>query len=171
MNDPITDYVVHLLSEAEHIIVSLEDVYLALESEGLMSRIPFDLFVELLATDERLAVMDGLGDSRLFAPVLQTELEVSGVLYGPMAMLRKRATSPEVLVYDVLLHLQEMNEALEQAWSRHANADPEAEAELLDMLMMGDMLERELKHVLKMNTYPQQLNRQRREVGNGDAQP
>ena len=55
---------------------------------------------------------------------------------------------PEALKKDVLHHLHEMNTALETAWQMRPDDDPEMEAELIGMLMMADMLEREVKSSL-----------------------
>ncbi len=155
MSDPITDRAVYLLSKISHILVSLEELYLVLESEGLMAWMPFGLFVALMSADERVDVIDELGDYGLFESVLEEELEMRGLLHGPLVALRSRASSPEALMHDVLEHLQEMNQALEMAWYLRPDDDPEIEAELLDMLMMGDMLEREVKHALHLDPYPQ----------------
>jgi hypothetical protein len=53
---------------------------------------------------------------------------------------------------DMLLHLKEMNKALETAWNLRPTDNPEVEAELLNLLMMGDMLEREIKRALETGT-------------------
>jgi hypothetical protein len=49
----------------------------------------------------------------------------------------------------MLLHLQEMNKALETAWQLRPSDNPEVEAELLNLLLMGDMLERQIKQALE----------------------
>jgi len=49
----------------------------------------------------------------------------------------------------MLLHLQDMNKALETAWQLRPEDNPEIEAEILNLLMMGDMLEREIKRALE----------------------
>ena len=74
------------------------------------------------------------------------------MLTGPLVMLRERGASTEKIMLDVLLHLQEMNEALETAWQLRPEGNDEIEAELLNLLMMGDMLEREIRQAIQNGT-------------------
>ena len=47
---------------------------------------------------------------------------------------------------------KEMNEALETAWQLRPEGNNEIEAELLNLLMMGDMLEREIRQAIQNGT-------------------
>ena len=108
-----------------------------------------ELLEQLLSEDERFEVYEGLADSELFNPVVQAELQSRGLLSGPLVMLRERASSTEEVMLDMLLHLQEMNKALETAWQLRPANNPEVDAEILNLLMMGDMLEREIRRALE----------------------
>jgi hypothetical protein len=147
-SDPITNRVARILSQSSHVLVPLEELYDQLANEGLMVWMTPELLEQLLIDDERFEVYEGLADSDLFNPMIQAELQMRGLLGGPLVLLRERVSSTEEVMLDMLLHLQEMNSALETAWQLRPEGNPEVEAELLNLLMMGDMLEREIKRAL-----------------------
>ena len=148
MSDPISNRAAWILGESAHVLVPLDELYDRLAREGLMVWMTPDLLEQLLMSDERFEVYEGLADSDLFNPMIQSELQTRGLLAGPLIMLRERASSTQEVMLDMLLHLQEMNTALETAWQLRPEGNPEVEAELLNLLMMGDMLEREIKRAL-----------------------
>jgi hypothetical protein len=148
MSDPISNRAAWILSESTHVLVPFDELYDQLAREGLMIWMTPELLEQLLMSDERFEVYEGLADSDLFNPMIQAELQTRGLLAGPLIMLRERASSTEEVMMDMLLHLQEMNTALETAWQLRPEGNPEVEAELLNLLMMGDMLEREIKRAL-----------------------
>jgi hypothetical protein len=144
-------------------LVPLDDLYDRLAGEGLMVWMTEELLEQFLISDNRFEVYEGLADSDLFEPMVQAELQARGLLSGPLVMLRERASSTEDVLVDMLLHLEEMNTALETAWQLRPEDDPEVEAELLNLLMMGDMLEREIKRALETGSIiieldPEQTN-------------
>jgi len=149
MNDPITNHIAQMLNESDHVLVPLEDLSDQLNAEGLMAWMTPDLLEQLLAEDERFEIYEGLADSELFNPMVQAELQARGLLSGPLVMLRERVSTSEEVMLDMLLHLQDMNKALETAWQLRPEDNPEIEAEILNLLMMGDMLEREIKRALE----------------------
>ena len=152
MNDPITNYIENILTESEHVLVPLDELYARLMSEGMISWIDPMLFEQLIYEDDRFDLYDGFGDSEFFNPMVQAELEARGLLGGPLVLLRARSVTDEELMIDMLLHLQEMNKALETAWQLRPSDNPEVEAELLNLLLMGDMLERQIKQALESGT-------------------
>lgn len=149
MTDPITDYVAQIMIESDHVLVPLEELYARLISEGMVAWINPLLFEQLIYEDDRFELYDGFGDSEFFNPMIQVELEARGLLGGPLVLLRARRVTDEDLMLDMLLHLQEMNKALETAWQLRPSDNPEVEAELLNLLLMGDMLERQIKQALE----------------------
>ena len=152
MIDPITNRIIQILNESKHLLVPIEELYNALRGEGLMSQTSEETFEQLIVTDERFEVYESLGHSDLFHPTIQAELRARGLLTGPLVMLRERSANTEQIMHDVLLHLQEMNEALETAWQLRPEGNEEIEAELLNLLMMGDMLEREIRQAIQNGT-------------------
>jgi hypothetical protein len=149
MNDPITNRIARILDASDHVLMPLEELYDRLANEGMMAWMTPELLEDLLISDDRFEVYEGLADSDLFNPMIQAELQARGLLGGPLVMLRSKGTSTEEVMLDMLLHLQEMNTALETAWKLRPQNNPDIEAELLNLLMMGDMLEREIKRALE----------------------
>jgi hypothetical protein len=169
MTDPITSRVIQILSESSHILVPLDELYDRLANEGLMVWMTPELLEQFLVSDDRFEIYEGLADSELFDPMVQSELQTRGLLGGPLVMLQERATSSEEVMMDMLLHLQEMNTALETAWQLRPDDNPEVEAELLNLLMMGDMLEREIKRALDTGSIIIELdpNHEKSDLGTG----
>jgi len=148
MIDPITQRAAEKLATTNHILVPLHDLYEALVAEGLMSWTNVEMFDYLLSSDPRFEIIDGIEDLSILSDTTQKQLELQNFWSGPLVMLRSRATKPYALQKDVLFHLHEMNIALENAWQTRAADDPQVEAELIGMMMMTDMLEREVKGAL-----------------------
>jgi hypothetical protein len=168
MNDPITNRVARILKESVHVLMPLDELFDRLANEGMMAWMTPELLEELLISDDRFEVYEGLADSDLFNPMIQAELQARGLLGMPLAMLRERVTSTDEVMLDMLLHLQEMNTALETAWKLRPQNNPDVEAELLNLLMMGDMLEREIKRALETGSIIVELDAGE---GNAEAQP
>ncbi|MCU0519805.1 MAG: hypothetical protein MUF84_03800 [Anaerolineae bacterium] len=169
MTDPITKRVTQILSESEHILVPLDELYDRLANEGLMVWMTPELLEQFLMSDDTFEIYEGLADSDLFNPMVQSELQTRGLLGGPLVMLQERATSGDEVLMDMLLHLQEMNTALETAWQLRPENNPDIEAELLNLLMMGDMLEREIKRALDTGSIVVELdpNHDKSDLGTG----
>jgi hypothetical protein len=149
MSDPITERAVQLLITSDHILMSVRDLYETLASEGLMSRVSPAMLEYLLESDRRFELVEGLSDVG-FDAGSDIKSELREVLGGPLVRLRGRRTPPKAMIQDVLSHLQEMSAALEVAWHTRPDDDPQAEAELVNMLIMSDMLERELQRALSV---------------------
>ncbi|MFO7696964.1 MAG: hypothetical protein R6X16_07395 [Anaerolineae bacterium] len=169
MTDPITKRVTQILSESDHILVPLDELYDRLANERLMVWMAPELLEQFLMSDDTFEIYEGLADSELFNPMVQSELQTRGLLGGPLVMLQERATSGDEVLMDMLLHLQEMNTALETAWQLRPENNPDIEAELLNLLMMGDMLEREIKRALDTGSIVVELdaNHDKSDLGTG----
>ena len=148
MKDPITTRTAHLLAQSAHILIPLEDLYNVLEDEGLMAWINPEMFEYLIASDETFEVIEGLEELEMLTPLLRAELKVQGFWSGPLVMLRQWTAFPSLILEDLLTHLQDMSSALESAWQTRSANDPTTEAELLNMLLMSDMLAREISGAL-----------------------
>ncbi len=149
MADPITDRAVQLLSAETGVFMSLEDLYNTLASEGLMAWIDPDTLLDLIESDERFEIIQGLEDFIMLEDdETGDEMEGLNLLGGPWVLLKDRDASPLEIMTDLLQHLHRMNQTLEQAWKRAFN-DPAAESELINMLMLGDMLERKVRETLR----------------------
>ncbi len=150
MIDPISRRAIQILSTSQHILVPLSELYHQLTAEGWMVSMTPELLEYLLAADDQFEFFDGLADSDLIDPGLQLDVRFRDILTGPLVMLRARALSSEIVMIDLLDYLKELNEALETAWRSRSASDAEVGAELLNLLLMGDMLERELRQTLQV---------------------
>lgn len=151
MNDPMTNRAAELLRRDQDSFVPLDRLYTALTSEGLMAWVDPVIFRRLLESDPRFEVLDGLSEN-LFpdAALTASGLDVLDFLNGPWVILQERKLSPLDVMTDILHHLQRMNETLEIAWSSLADAPEtgETKADLLNMLLLGDLLERQIRDAL-----------------------
>lgn len=148
MSDPITDHVVQILNYVPDVFVPLGQLYNALANEGLMAWTDLETFARLLDADERFDLIADFGE--LIAidgpPAAWKSL---GWLGGPWVLLHSRRNSPRKLLRDLLRHLHQINQGMEQAWS-HNPDDPEAQANLISLLLLGDMLERRVQGALSV---------------------
>lgn len=149
--DPISERAAQILETSKHVLMPLSELYHSLTTEGLMVWTSPEMFEYLLSEDNRFDIFEGLADTELMRLSGLSDISAYGLLAGPLVMLRQRGTSPEIVQHDLLNHLKEMNAALEVAWNMRPASDTEIESELLQLLMMGDMLERELKRTLQLD--------------------
>jgi hypothetical protein len=148
MYDPISQRTINLLHKESIIFVAIEVLYEQLLAEALMARLDSYLLRRLLETIPELVVIEGL-EEVVFVEAELLSLEALHILDGPWVALRARLASPSEVIGDVLRHVHEMNTVLEQAWQYHAPHDPQLKADLLSMLMVGDLLERQVIQTLR----------------------
>jgi hypothetical protein len=169
MKDPITTRTAYILSQSSHILVPLEDIYDDLVDEGLMPWISPEMFEYLIASDETFEVIEGLEELEMLTPLLRAELKVQGFWSGPLVMLRQWTAFPSLVLEDLRTHLQDMSSALETAWQMRSPDDPVTEAELLNMLLMSDMLAREISGALHVYMESEETDAQEPPASNGAA--
>jgi hypothetical protein len=169
MKDPITARAAHILAQSSHLLIPLEDLYNALEDEGLMAWVNPEMFEYLIASDETFEIIEGLEALDMLTPLLRAELRIQGFLSGPLVMLHQWTAFPSLILEDLLTHLQDMSSALETAWQTRTPDDPVTEAELLNMLMMSDMLAREISGALHVYVESEENDAQDPRAGNGAA--
>jgi len=149
MPDPITDRASQILASKQESFIPFEQLYDALAREGLMAWIePRDL-LKLLLDDERFEIVEGLEEVILLEDgETGNEMEGINMLGGPWVMLRERNISTLEVMSDLLTYLHQLNQSLEQVW-KHLINDPETEGEIINMLLLGDILERRVRETLK----------------------
>jgi hypothetical protein len=147
----------------------LEDLYDDLVDEGLMPWISPEMFEYLIASDETFEVIEGLEELEMLTPLLRAELKVQGFWSGPLVMLRQWTAFPSMVLEDLRTHLQDMSSALETAWQMRSLDDPVTEAELLNMLLMSDMLAREISGALHVYMESEETDAQEPPASNGAA--
>jgi len=153
MTDPISNRVAHILYTSDRIVMPLQELYQSLAMEGWLTQIDAHMFEYLLAADSRFELLEGLNDTVLINSAFLTQFDIRDMFAGPLVMLRRVAASADVVLLDVLRYLQEMNRALEHAWRGRVARDSEIENDILSLLMLGDMLERQLKRSLRLDPF------------------
>ncbi len=150
MPDPITNRVVQILTHNPETFVPLEQLYDALANEGLMTWTNLGTFARLLEVDERFDLIADFGELIAIEgpPAAWKSL---GWLGGPWVLLHSRRNFPRKLLRDLLRHLHQINQEMERVWPQLPN-DPEVQANLISLLMLGDMLERQVQGALKTAT-------------------
>ncbi len=145
--DPITDRVAQILATDPDIFVPMKRLYYDLVHEGLLTWTPLETFQQLLEADDRFEFVEGPEDEIMLEET--EELEPLGFYGGLRVKLQAREVSGEEILGVLLRNLQRMNNALEEAWKRRPPDDLETEARLTQMLMLGDMMERQVKEMLE----------------------
>lgn len=146
--DPITDRVAQILATDPDIFVPVKRLYNDLFREGLLAWTPWETFVQLLEADERFEFVEG-PEEEFMAEEDVAELETLGFYGGVRVKLVTRDVSQAEVMGALLRNLQRMNLALEEAWKHRPPNDLEAEAQLTQMLLLGDMMERQVKELLE----------------------
>lgn len=148
MPDPITDRVVQILNYVPEVFVPLGQLYNALANEGLMAWTDLGTFARLLEVDERFDLIADFGELiAIEGP--PAAWESLGWMGGPWVLLHSRRNFPRKLLRDLLRHLHQINQEMERVWPQLPN-DPEVQANLISLLMLGDMLERRVQGALSV---------------------
>ncbi len=169
MKDPITMRAAHILAQSSHILIPLEDLYNVLVDEGLMAWISPDMFEYLIASDKTFAIIGGLEELEMLTPLLRAELRMQGFWSGSLVMLHQWTAFPSLVLEDLLTHLHDMSDALETAWQTRSPDDPVTEAELLNMLLMSDMVAREISGALHVYVESEDTDAQNPRAGHDVA--
>ncbi len=147
ITDPITARVEQLLTESAEVFVPLEQVYNTLQAEGLLAHFDAPALREFLQGTWHIQVLGGFSHLAFLDSETAIGLELLSAMTGPWVVLRSRLVSPLATMGELLRHLQQLNHAIEIAW-RQLGAMPEAQDDLLGLLMLGDALERKVRLAL-----------------------
>ena len=151
MSDPITRRAEQLLICEPESFVSLERLYRSLLQEGLTLHVDRQTFRRLLEADPAFEIFNWLGEALLAEQMKALEgLELLELFDGPWVLLAARKSFPLEVMQDLAHHLHRLNESLEHAW-RHLPDLPGIEktrAGLVDMLLLSDLLERQVRQTV-----------------------
>ncbi len=150
MSDPITNRVAAIMAASDEVYIPIHYLYQQLTAEGLMVWTDLPTFQWLLSNDERFEVLQEEFEEPLeLMSDLEAELEALGIFPGVQVKLRARQASETEVMRGFLRHLRHINYVLEELWRWRSEADdPEGEADLIQLLMFSDMVEREIARVL-----------------------
>ncbi|MFP4345395.1 MAG: hypothetical protein ACLFU8_11940 [Anaerolineales bacterium] len=148
MSDPITRRAEQLLICEPESFISLERLYRTLLQEGMTLHVDRQTFRRLLESDPAFEIFNWLGEALLADQMKTLEgLEILELFDGPWVLLAARKSFPLEVLQDLAHHLHRLNEILERAW-RHLPNLPGTEktrAGLIDMLLLSDLLERQIR--------------------------
>ncbi len=148
MSDPITKHVFHILLKEKEVLVPLSDLHRRLLSEGMLLQIDPPMLEQMLREDSLFRVIHGIQDLKLLHLSAQAHLHNYNFINGPYVMLRLWDAYPPLVLHAVLRQMHDMNIVLEMAWKMKSDVDPAESEMLLHLLMVGDLLERELRQAL-----------------------
>lgn len=147
ITDPISARVEQLLLQSTEVFVPFEQIHNTLQHEGLLTHFDSRTLLEFLQTDERFQILGGFSQLSFLDTETAIGLELLSAMAGPWIVLRARLASPLTTMGELLRHLQQLNRALETAW-RQLTTLPEAQDDLLGLLLLGDALERKVRLAL-----------------------
>jgi hypothetical protein len=148
MQDPVTNRVAAILATDPDVFVPVKRLYNELSHEGLLPWTNLESFQMLLECDTRFEFVEGPAEANLCEADVEL-MEELGFYGGPRVKLYARELAPEEMLLVLLRNLQHMNTALEAAWQHRPTGDEEAETQLTQMLLVGDMMEREIRQMLE----------------------
>lgn len=147
LTDPITTCVAQLLTESAEVFVPFEQIYEALEREGLLAHFDAPTLLEFLEDAGDFQVLGSFSHLGFLDAETATGLELLSNMTGPWVVLRARLSSPATTMGELLRHLHQINHAIELAWYQTETV-PEAQEDLLGLLLLGDLLERKVRLAL-----------------------
>ncbi len=147
ITDPISARVEQLLTESAQVFVPFEEIYDTLQREGLLAHFDATALLEFLKGNWHFQVLGGFSHLAFLDAETAIGLELLSAMTGPWVVLRVRLASPLATMGELLRHLQHMNHAIENAW-RQLDKTPEAQDDLLGLLMLSDALERKVRLAL-----------------------
>ena len=124
-----------VLASSEEILIPVRELWLDMQSQGIGSGLPQDVFASILESDDRFELLEeidhGDGDEEERAA-----FEEPGIYGGPRVKMRDRELTPEYVTRMLRQSTQSMLDALESAWNERPDGDLEAEKEFLEILCM-----------------------------------
>lgn len=153
ITDPISTRVEQLLTESTEVFVPFEQLYDTLQNEGLLAHFDSEALLEFLKSNWSFQVLGGFSHLGFLDSETAIGLELLSAMTGPWVVLRARLATPLATMGELLRHLQQMNHAIESAW-RQLGTTPEAQDDLLGLLMLSDALERKVRVALAEALHP-----------------
>jgi hypothetical protein len=154
MDNFAMSHVIEVLETDPDFYVPVKKLWLTLLGKGMVLDVELEEFHRMLLTDTRFEFTPGVdhkeefeGDPAL-AEEMEQELESLGFYSGPRVKLVSREMSQEDVFAALARSLTRMNEALQGAWETHPEGNQEIEDQLLDILAIGQKLEREIQELI-----------------------
>ncbi|OQY18393.1 MAG: hypothetical protein DRP79_08170 [Planctomycetota bacterium] len=156
MDDPIIARTIEILDTDPDFFVPLKKLWLMLQGEGLALDIEQEELGRMLLEDKRFEFTFGAEHAAEFeddAPELAAGMgrvmEMLGFYSGERVKLTSRKMTAEDVFAAMTRNLTRMNEALQGAWEARPAGNQEIENQLIDILAVGQKLEREIQALVE----------------------
>jgi hypothetical protein len=147
--------IVTILESDPDFFVPIKKLWLLLQGEGLALETELDDLHKWLESDDRFELIGGVDDTEGFednpalAAEMDREMEALGFYSGPRVKLASRELTPADIFTGLARSLSQMNEALQSAWAARPEGDQETEEQMLEILALGQKLDRELRELIE----------------------
>ncbi len=154
MDAPFITRTIEILETDPDFFVPLKKLWLMLQGEGLALDIEMDDLGRMLREDERFEFTAGVDHAQGFddtpelADEMRQEMEMLGFYSGERVKLASREIKAEDIFAAMSRSMTRMNEALQGAWDARPEGDQEIEDQLIDILSIGQKLEREMENLV-----------------------
>ena len=131
--------------------VPVKKLWLMLQSEGLAQGLDLEAFHAQLADDPRFEFIDDVDQAVRVEddPEEMAQMQMMGLFDGPRVKLVARPMTTGDVLNGLRRSLQQLNEALQGAWTSRPEGDPISEEILRDAMKTAERLEREVEDVLE----------------------
>lgn len=154
MDTLMMDRIISILETAPDFFVPVKKLWLMLQGEGMALALELEDFLSQLQADARLEFIpgadhaEGFEDDPAVAAEVAREMEALGFYSGPQVKLASREMTAADIFAGLARSLNRMNEALQHAWEARPEADQETEDRMLEILALGQKLDREIREII-----------------------
>jgi hypothetical protein len=154
MDDRTVNRIINILESDPDFFVPIKKLWLLLQGEGLALEIELDDFHSWLESDARFELIfgvdhtEGFKDDPALVVEMDREMEALGFYSGPRVKLVSREMTADDVFAGLARSLSQMNEALQSAWEARPESDRETEDQMLEILALGQKLDREIRGLI-----------------------
>ncbi len=148
------DRIISILETDPDFFVPVKKLWLTLQGEGMALDLELEDFLSQLQADTRFEFIpgvdhtEGVEDDPAIAAEIGREMEALGFYSGPRVKLASREMTAADIFAGLARSLNRMNEALQHAWEARPEADQETEDQMLEIMALGQKLDRELREII-----------------------
>lgn len=146
--------IITILETDPDFFVPIKKLWLMLQGEGLALDLEMEDLHAWLQADGRFEFITGVDHTEGFkddpatAAEMEREMEALGFYSGPRVKLISREMTAADIFAGLSRSLTQMNEALQSAWDTRPEDDPETEDQMLEILALGQKLDREIRELI-----------------------
>ena len=154
MDERSINRIVTILESDPDFFVPVKKLWLILQGEGLALDAELSDFHSWLEADDRFEFIggvdhtEGLEDDPATAAEMEREMEALGFYSGARVKLASREMTSTDIFAGLSRSLSQMNEALRSAWEARPEGDRETEDQMIEILALGQKLEREIHELI-----------------------